>query len=1038
MTNSQSEDGVQSPDTQLLIRLQYERLDKMKKYLINYNKDSDDRKTDSYFKKRLERIEELNSGFEIDNHRILCSDIEPNDDYVVNEIADQFEGAYLEVYCILQEECDKRFPPQRPIMANPPDAAAANAVPASVIRNSRVQIPNLTVPKFSGKIIDWPGFHDNFNRLFHLNTELNDTQRFHFLKEALPADKDVDIHQMVMSAGNYQIAWDLLDKRYNIPRVFFIHQMNTLENLPVLTKERSEDIKKMLNVATVCINSMEKMQIPIRQCDHWLAHQLAIKLSRDTHQAWEHHLGNKKEVPTFGDLEEFLNNRLITLDVIENRSSTFSTKPDSKQQNQSKSSKKSNAANKAQNDNASNSSNNKAGDKHTPSDCPLCKENHIIRRCPLFLSKTAYERKKIADQSNLCGNCLGFHHISKCTSTRNCLQCGQRHHTLLHFPVTVQQSNASATTDHNLSSNNTQFSSQSVSDGPISKVLLATALVRVQNTQSGCSEVLRALIDQGSEVTLISERAARALQLQRTRTRAEIHGVGSNNISRCKGIVSFTLRSNMDPDFQLFVREAYVLDKLTAQIPGRDIDVRSWPHTQNIFLADPMFYNSQHVDMIIGADLFSHIMLQDIRIGQPNQPIAQKTVFGWILSGQTSSTSAASNTITLRSFHAAMELESLVKKFFEVDQVPETRTLTKEDQWCEEFFQTSHTRQANGKYMVRLPLKTNFDSNQTLGKSKQMALNRFHQLERKLQRNQSLNEQYSSGINEYFDLNQIVPAVGNEDQHSVFASEKPSVTACVLPHHAVFKEDNLTTKCRIVFDASAKTSNGRSLNEILCIGPALQNDLPAVLLNWRTHKYVFCADIQKMYRCIDMHPDDINYQRILWRDDKQCIAEYCLTTVTFGTASAPFTAIRVMHQLADDEKHRYPLAERILKHEMYVDDVQTGSHSLDSAISKRDQLMQALLSGGFELRKWCSNTPAVLKSIPLAHQSIQTEIEFDKGIHIKTLGLRWQPAVDAFVFRFDFKGQPPFTKRSILSVTARLYDPLGFISPIIIVAKTIC
>lgn len=145
---------------------------------------------------------------------------------------------------------------------------------------------------------------------------------------------------------------------------------------------------------------------------------------------------------------------------------------------------------------------------------------------------------------------------------------------------------------------------------------------------------------------------------------------------------------------------------------------------------------------------------------------------------------------------------------------------------------------------------------------------------------------------------------------------------------------------------SVKTNNEKSLNGISCIGPTLQNDLIAVILNWRLYKFVFIADIQKMYRCIDMNTDDAQYQRILWRDKNGIIQEYCLPTVTFGTAPAPYLAIRVMHQLAGDGRERHPLAHNILKNEMYVDDVQSGSYSIDRALQKQEQLITALKSGG--------------------------------------------------------------------------------------------
>lgn len=186
-----------------------------------------------------------------------------------------------------------------------------------------------------------------------------------------------------------------------------------------------------------------------------------------------------------------------------------------------------------------------------------------------------------------------------------------------------------------------------------------------------------------------------------------------------------------------------------------------------------------------------------------------------------------------------------------------------------------------------------------------------------------------------------------------------------------------------------------------------------------------------------MHPEDAQYQRILWYDKDKNIKEFCLTTVTFGTASAPFAAIRVMHQLAEDEKVAYPLAENVLKNEMYVDDIQTGAFTIEETINLRDQLTNALLSGGFELRKWCSNSPEVIQAIPNEHRSIGSDRQFDKNESVKTLGIHWQPILDSFGFKIHFELSEEYTKRSVTSLAARIYDPLGFISPITVMAKII-
>lgn len=90
-----------------------------------------------------------------------------------------------------------------------------------------------------------------------------------------------------------------------------------------------------------------------------------------------------------------------------------------------------------------------------------------------------------------------------------------------------------------------------------------------------------------------------------------------------------------------------------------------------------------------------------------------------------------------------------------------------------------------------------------------------------------------------------------------------------------------------------------------------------------------------------------------------------------------------------------------------------------------------------ELRKWASNSPAILESVPMEHQSNATSLEFNSTETIKTLGMCWQPSKDQFEFKLKFDIPSTVTKRSVLSTTARLFDPLGYITPIVVKAKMI-
>lgn len=174
---------------------------------------------------------------------------------------------------------------------------------------------------------------------------------------------------------------------------------------------------------------------------------------------------------------------------------------------------------------------------------------------------------------------------------------------------------------------------------------------------------------------------------------------------------------------------------------------------------------------------------------------------------------------------------------------------------------------------MRIPFKMNPNAPNFLGDSFENAKRRFLQLERRFARNPQLKTDYAKGIQEYLDLGHAVQVPMNQLCH-------------VIPHHAVLRESSTTTKLRTVYDASAKTSNGFSLNNRMHIGPTLLEELWAVLIRWRMKKVALTGDMEKMYRQFWVHPEDTKYLQILWRKNPEDPLELLeLKTVTFGTAA---------------------------------------------------------------------------------------------------------------------------------------------------------
>ncbi|XP_046753076.1 uncharacterized protein LOC124416195 [Diprion similis] len=271
-----------------------------------------------------------------------------------------------------------------------------------------------------------------------------------------------------------------------------------------------------------------------------------------------------------------------------------------------------------------------------------------------------------------------------------------------------------------------------------------------------------------------------------------------------------------------------------------------------------------------------------------------------------------------------------------MEEGPPIKSFTEEERKCEAHYNRHTIRNEENRYVVALPFKHKIAE---LGESKNMGKKRLLATERKLYGDPELERQYHAVLNEYLTLGHMTP----------IAAAQSSNEGYYLPHHAVIKQSSLTTKVRVVFDGSAKTTSGISLNDTLLVGPTIQPDIFTLLIRFRKHAFVLTGDIEKMYPQVLVRQEDRKYQRILWRTPCGQLQTYELNTVTFGLSSAPYLAIRTLHQLAEDEKNLFPRAAKVLKEDFYVDEVLTGAATRKEAISLRKELTAVLKSTGFTI-----------------------------------------------------------------------------------------
>ncbi|XP_058448977.1 uncharacterized protein LOC131428935 [Malaya genurostris] len=970
---------------------------------------------------RLNKLDELWEGF-----GETLVDIFAHDDYNAEGSALEKERMELSdrYYEIKSFLVDKAKELQEPNVLDQSTRLGDSSIRGN---SDHVRLPQIKLQSFDGNIDEWLSFRDLFTSLIHWKPELPEVEKFHYLKGCLQGEPKSLIDPLQITKANYQVAWDLLLKRYNNSKQLKRRQVQALFSLPILAKESVIDLHSLVEGFERTVQTLDQIIQSADYKDLLLVNILTTRLDPVTRRSWEE-FSAMKETDTLTDLFDFLRRRLQVLDCLPTR--VADTRGVQQQQLQPRQ--------KIPPVRNSYSSTQASGGR-----CVVCSSNHPLYQCGSFQRMEVSDRDTLLKTHSLCRNCFKFgHHAKECQSKYSCRNCKARHHTLVCFRSEREHDKKVAVV---AGGNNPSSSREPSNDSTIqianvaatevlavnsahqsaAKVLLATAIVMIEDDY-GNKFPARALLDSGSECNFVTERLGQRMKLTRERVNISVVGIGQT-ASKVKYRIQAVLRSRVSE----YSRELsfLVLPKVTVNLPTTTICTDKWIIPEGIKLADPAFFESKVVDLVLGIEAFFDFFETGKRISLGQQlPTLNDSVFGWVVCGgylnSNRSLSMSCNVSTTE------DLESLMTRFWTCEEVEQEKALSLEEKRCEELFLNTFQRDQSGRYTVALP--KNEDLLSKLGASRDIAVRRLQGTERRLARDTYLKQQYEMFIEEYLHLGHM---------RKIDDATPGSGKRCYLPHHPVVKDSSTTTKVRVVFDASCKTSTGVSLNDVLLSGPVIQEDLRSIILRSRINQIMLVSDVEKMFRQIQVFSQDRPLQCILWRNSPSDeISTYELNTVTYGTKPAPFLATRTLKQLALDEEERYPLASKAILEDTYMDDVITGANEIESAVILRTQLDSMTSSGGFCLRKWASNCPEVLQGIAEENIAIRVSegIVLDPDTSIKTLGLTWMPMTDTLRYQFNIPMQDtgePFTKRKILSVIASLFDPLGLLGAAITNAK---
>ncbi|XP_057377943.1 uncharacterized protein LOC130699905 [Daphnia carinata] len=662
--------------------------------------------------------------------------------------------------------------------------------------------------------------------------------------------------------------------------------------------------------------------------------------------------------------------------------------------------------------------------------CPSCGEAHRLSSCAEFRRMSPNDRALVVKEKGICFNCLGGKHRSTdCRSKPACESsgCRARHHSLVHGAERVfpERSGLRRFPPPNEDSSGVPGPQTfAIAPRSASNVLLAVVPVRLRAGDRTLD--VFALLDTVSQATLLREDAAEALGLT-GRPRKIRFGTfhGKDPIVDTR-LVDFTV-SSLDGKESCPVSDAFVVPHLNVGHRRLKNSSTSLEYLRGL---DFPARDATEVQVLIGMDVQdAHLNFEVRRPPAGVQgPNAVRTPFGWCVVGKTFPMSAAeAASINFVKLDSIELLEESVERFWRTQSLPvreAPKTFMSALDRCAVEQLEATIRHTGVRYEVGLPMRPDCPK---LPDNKEFARRKFFALERRLQSNSDLRKAVSEQMQE----------VLRSGHATRVTSTDPDSKIWYLPFHPV-QHPSKPNKVRLVYDAAARFK-GMAINDVLLKGPDLTTQLLAVLLRFRERRIAVTADIARMFYQVLVRESDRPMFRFLWREPgtENPIQEYQMTVHIFGAVSSPTTCSFALQRLEKDAPvHLQEVASRI-RSDFYVDNLLASFDEVEDGVSTCQKLVELLSLGGFNLVQFLSSSRQLLDRVPSASRLMpDLDLDFDDLPTERTLGYLWSSERDEFLFRFKPSNEAQ-SKRSILAAVASIYDPLGLLVPVVLVAKII-
>jgi len=695
--------------------------------------------------------------------------------------------------------------------------------------------------------------------------------------------------------------------------------------------------------------------------------------------------------------------------------------------------------------------------------CVIHKTNHSLNNCRAFRSKSIGDRRKILKENGICFKCLESRdHLSReCTKTIFCQECTSSYHsTGMHFgdssKLKTEQVHGGEPSKHTV----VQANCMEICKGDFSGKSCAKILpVYISHNDNSSKRIKTYIIlDEQSNRSLARKELFNAFNIVCQPEKYTLMSCSGSTTMSGRRLTGLTIES-LDGSIKMqlpTVIECNEIPNNRNEIPTPDV-ARYHSHLQNISHKIEPIDRETDILLLVGRDLLEAHHVLEQRIGPPHTPYAQRLNLGWVVvgdvclgpkhvtdsvksyktyihaGGRPSIMKPCPNTLNVREL---LSIQNKIDNFdfsdtilgngvFDRTEFDDKPGRSVEDKIFLDIMNKEFKKDETGNWCAPLLFKP---SREQLPNNFLLCLRRAKTLDRSLQSDIVKREHFLEFMQNLIDNN-----------HAEIAPQLKERSECwYLPVFGIYHPKK-PGKIRCVFDSSAKFGD-ISLNKVLLQGPDLNNSLLGVLMRFRKNRVAASADIQQMFYSFSVRQDHRDFLRFLWHKDndfsKELIA-FRMTVHVFGNSPSPAVAtygLRKSSELAE------PDIRNFIERHFYVDDGLISVDSSQDMISLLTRTQKTLMKeGNIRLHKFISNSDEVMSALPqedLAQDLKSLDLNSDIVPLQRSLGLYWNLSTDSFTYQISNKDKP-FTRRGVLSTLNGIFDPLGFVAPVIIQGKLI-